>query len=56
MPIPGRTERSRNARSTDPEPGDTFTYENLKVEVLEAQSFRVDKLLVTLIPSSEEED
>ncbi|MBO4407047.1 MAG: HlyC/CorC family transporter [Clostridia bacterium] len=39
-----------------PEPGDTFTYENLHVEVLEAQSFRVDKLLVTVNPSPEEED
>ncbi|MBR0143561.1 MAG: HlyC/CorC family transporter [Clostridia bacterium] len=39
-----------------PEPGDTFTYENLQVEVLEAQSFRVDKLLVTVIPAPEDED
>ncbi|MCQ2446584.1 MAG: hemolysin family protein [Clostridia bacterium] len=33
-----------------PRPGDHFAFRNLSVEVLEAQSFRVDKLLVTVNP------
>ncbi len=39
-----------------PRPGDHFAFRNLSVEVLEAQSFRVDKLLVTVNPPEEDED
>ena len=39
-----------------PRPGDRFSFETLTVEILEAQSFRVDKLLVTVEPPAEDED
>lgn len=38
-----------------PRPGDRFTFSNLSVEVLEAQSFRVDKLLVTVLPPEDDD-
>lgn len=39
-----------------PEEGDVFHYENLTVTIIEAQSMRVEKLLITVSPESNEDD
>ena len=39
-----------------PKAGDLFTYQNLKIEVVDMDGERVDKLLVYVLPKENEKD